>query len=165
MNSCPNCNLTFPSKIIIEGKMRILSNRKYCLVCSPFGSRNTFKLETLVPGKRYCSRCNNQLSVDNFYSKRGKPNSSAYCKQCTIDQVNERSRFLKLKAVEYKGNKCYICGYSKCLAALDFHHRDPTKKDFAIAAKMTSFEQVRAELDKCDLLCANCHRELHSTFH
>jgi formate-dependent nitrite reductase cytochrome c552 subunit len=46
---------------------------------------------------------------------------------------------------------------------LEFHHRDPTQKDFSLGhAKMTNFEKVKSELDKCDLLCANCHREEHA---
>lgn len=72
-------------------------------------------------------------------------------------------RTLKLKAVLYLGGSCYKCGYSKCMAAMDFHHRDPTQKDFAIGSRglYRSFSKVQTELDKCDLLCANCHRELH----
>ncbi len=54
------------------------------------------------------------------------------------------------------------CGYNKCLSALEFHHIDPLKKDFNISQfRTTSFESIKKELDKCDLLCANCHREIH----
>lgn len=56
-----------------------------------------------------------------------------------------------------------LCGYSKCIAALDFHHTDPSKKDFGISSGgyTRSFEKIKDELDKCILVCANCHRELH----
>ncbi len=73
-----------------------------------------------------------------------------------------KSRLIKKKrAVDYKGGKCQNCGYSKCLKALEFHHRDPKKKRFTIA-RLTNPEwsKIRKELDKCDLLCANCHREI-----
>ena len=58
------------------------------------------------------------------------------------------------------------CGYNKCLAAMEFHHRDPSEKEFAFSRyRNTSWDKnkdtVLTELDKCDLLCANCHREQH----
>jgi predicted HNH restriction endonuclease len=67
-------------------------------------------------------------------------------------------------AVAYKGGKCQQCGYDRCLNALDFHHRDPAQKDFAISqyGHSRSWERVRKELDKCVIVCANCHREIHA---
>lgn len=50
------------------------------------------------------------------------------CKKCATESVAKRRRILKLKAVEYKGGKCEICGYNKCIDALEFHHLDPQKK-------------------------------------
>lgn len=68
---------------------------------------------------------------------------------------------MKRRAVEYKGGCCQICGYSKCFAALQFHHRDRATKKFHISlTQKTSFDSVKEELDKCDLLCANCHAEV-----
>ena len=63
--------------------------------------------------------------------------------------------------VEYKGGECERCGYKKCIDALDFHHRDPSEKDFTIAGKSWSFERLKKEADKCILVCSNCHREIH----
>lgn len=77
---------------------------------------------------------------------------------------SKNRRKIKKKAVDYKGGECEICGYDKCLAALTFHHLDPLEKDFGIsdkAHKMT-WERIRRELDKCKLLCANCHHEIHA---
>lgn len=71
---------------------------------------------------------------------------------------------LKSKAFQYLGGACKICGYDKCLAAIDFHHRDPRQKDFAISLKM-SWPAIEKELDKCVALCANCHREVHAGLH
>ena len=69
---------------------------------------------------------------------------------------------LKINAVAYKGGKCEKCGYNKNYTALDFHHINPSKKDFNIASgSIKSWEKVKQELDKCQLLCANCHREVH----
>ena len=57
--------------------------------------------------------------------------------------------------------KCVRCPYDRSLAALDFHHRDPTQKSFAVLTGTHTLEERIAEAKKCDLLCANCHRELH----
>ena len=61
--------------------------------------------------------------------------------------------------MDYKGGNCIFCGYNKSLSALEFHHMNPQKKD-GIKAHW-SFEKSKTELDKCILLCANCHREFH----
>lgn len=86
------------------------------------------------------------------------------CKKCGVDAVNKRRRRIKEKAVEYKGGKCEICSYNKNIGALQFHHLDPSKKDFAISHKgySTNWDKVKQELDKCMLVCANCHFEIHN---
>ena len=76
--------------------------------------------------------------------------------------VAEARRKIKARAVDYKGGKCEGCGYSKNIAALDFHHRDPSEKDFQISrGNYLGWKRLVPELDKCSLLCANCHREEH----
>ena len=87
------------------------------------------------------------------------------CLKCGSDSVARRREKLKLKAIEYKGGCCSICGYSKCTSALEFHHSDPTQKEFGISSKgyTRSWDKVKEELDKCDLVCANCHREIHES--
>ena len=77
-----------------------------------------------------------------------------------------RDRRWKAKAVAYKGGKCCICGYSKCAGALDFHHVDPKTKNSKLGAgyqlhKLRAAEKW-AELDKCILVCSNCHAEIHA---
>lgn len=75
--------------------------------------------------------------------------------------ANFRQR-LKNKCIEYKGGKCIICGYDKCNRSLDFHHRNSDEKDFEIgSSKILNWNKIKIELDKCDLLCKNCHGELH----
>ena len=76
--------------------------------------------------------------------------------------VNNSRKRLKKKLVEYKGGKCEICGYDKCIAALEFHHLNPKEKEFNIGCKhVLSFEKCKKEVDKCMLVCSNCHREIH----
>ena len=78
--------------------------------------------------------------------------------------VKSRRVSFKLKAIEYKGGSCIICGYDKCPQAMDFHHLDPSQKDFNLNQRELgkAWDTIRSELDKCVLLCANCHREVHA---
>ena len=80
-----------------------------------------------------------------------------------IKSVSDRRKKIKVMAIEYLGGKCERCGYNDCVAAFDFHHKDPSKKDFSISSggRTRSWEKIKKELDKCELLCANCHREHH----
>ena len=79
-----------------------------------------------------------------------------------IEAVKKRRKKLKELAVKYKGGKCCICGYNKCLEALEFHHLG--NKDFGFSSRgiTRSWNKLKKELDKCILVCANCHRELHA---
>jgi predicted HNH restriction endonuclease len=76
-----------------------------------------------------------------------------------------KRRALREQAVAYKGGKCNICGYDRCLNAFDFHHLDPLEKDFTISNHMTSWDRIKKEIDKCVLVCSNCHREIHDGMH
>lgn len=91
-------------------------------------------------------------------------NNKGRCRKCATEAVQKRRDKLKQKSVEYKGNKCEKCGYDKFIGALEFHHIDPNEKDFGISYKgyTRSWNKVKLELDKCKLLCANCHREEHA---
>jgi hypothetical protein len=103
--------------------------------------------------------CKKHGETDGYFcSKRIR------CKKCNVEAVTKRRRKIKLKAVEYKGDKCEICGYNKCINVFEFHHKDPNEKDFAIShnGHSRSWERVKKEIDKCMLLCANCHREIHA---
>ena len=85
-------------------------------------------------------------------------------RQYLIRAVHARRKKIRQKAVDYKGGKCEICGYSRCKNALEFHHASAGKKEFGVSAKgyTRSWEKVREEIEKCLLLCANCHREVHA---
>jgi len=81
-----------------------------------------------------------------------------------IKAVIKRRKKIREMAIKYKGDKCVFCGYNKCIHALEFHHIEKNGKDFGISEKgyTRSWEKVKEELDKCILVCANCHRELHA---
>lgn len=82
-------------------------------------------------------------------------------REALIKAVVKRRKKVKRLSIEYKGEKCQSCGYNRCEAALELHHIDPKTKSFGIGEKGYTrvWEKVKAELDKCILLCANCHRE------
>lgn len=84
-------------------------------------------------------------------------------KEKAVKAVVKRRQKIKEMSVEYKGGSCQKCGYDKYIGALEFHHLDPNEKDFLISKKghCASWEKVKKELDKCILVCANCHREVH----
>ncbi len=85
-------------------------------------------------------------------------------KEYLIKAVYARRKKVRVMAVRYKGGSCSQCGYNRCIDALEFHHIDPAQKDFNISSKgyTRSWERVQEELDKCIIICANCHRELHA---
>ena len=100
--------------------------------------------------RKFCSRrCKN---------KNGNLNNASYIRQ------QKRGTKRKLKIVKLKGGCCEICGYNKNLAVLTFHHIDPNTKLFNVELKNIAnhkWESVLSEANKCQLLCQNCHQELH----
>lgn len=77
--------------------------------------------------------------------------------------VAKRRQKLKVMVIEYKGGKCIVCGYKNYVGALDLHHVDGSTKEFGLSMQglTRSWEKTKNEADKCVLLCANCHREVH----
>ena len=128
------CGQIIPFTCVIEGKRHNLKNRKFCLDCSPFGLHNTRDLAVPRP---------DPMERFRRYQERER---------------QER----KAKLVEMLGGECMLCGYRKCVAALEFHHRDPAQKLFQLSKEnlLKRWPIVLAESEKCDLYCANCHREL-----
>lgn len=79
----------------------------------------------------------------------------------SLKVVRYRMR-VKQRLIDYKGGKCQTCGYSKPVpSAYHFHHVNPSEKAFGISGSTLGFERLKKEVDKCNLLCANCHAETH----
>jgi hypothetical protein len=94
--------------------------------------------------------------------KRNETKNSYRCSQCSLDTQARRKHKIKAMIVEIKGGKCSLCGYSKHLGSLQFHHLDPSKKDFRLGKMGShSLDKILKEVDKCVLLCSNCHQEVH----
>lgn len=118
-----------------------------------------------------------QTTVRHWLEKHGlKTNPLRYQARLKPKSVRQRERNLKCYAYQKRmqqdrkkelvllsGGKCQVCSYAKNYAALEFHHRNPKEKDFSVDAYnlRVRYEDCKTEVLKCDLLCANCHRELH----
>lgn len=85
------------------------------------------------------------------------------CPRCRAEAVVRRRQKVKQTLVEEAGGHCQICGYDRCLAALEFHHLDPREKEFGLArCGAHSLDKLRQEARKCVLLCSNCHAEVEA---
>ena len=114
--------------------------------------------------KRICLICGEEFEViDKGWTRK-------YCYNCcphigegmtNAQAVVIKRRAIKKALVNYKGGKCEKCGYNKCLRALEFHHLNPNEKDFGISTNVKDFNLLKQEVDKCILVCSNCHAEIH----
>jgi hypothetical protein len=86
------------------------------------------------------------------------------CRRCRMERVTRWRRRVKQRLVDEAGGRCAACGYARCVAALHFHHVDPSTKSFELSRNgaTRSFAEARAEARKCVLLCANCHAEVEN---
>ena len=170
MPICKKCSADFPNRVKVSGKIRVVNHRSYCFKCQPFGSkiRLPYILISERSSNKYektktCKGCKIKKDKSEFYAFKDGIRFHPYCKKCHISVKKNQQREIKLKCVEYKGGKCQKCEYDKCVAAIDFHHRDPAQKSFNISTvRFHEWEVIRQELDKCDILCKNCHAEEHS---
>lgn len=84
------------------------------------------------------------------------------CKKCRTRYNTYKGNENKNKAIQYLGGKCKCCGYDKFPCSLDLHHKDLSQKDPNFRTKGGwSWERLKKEIDKCILLCSNCHRAFH----
>lgn len=120
-----------------------------------------YGIKTISNTSLFCKTCGEE-NPDKFYRRKNNTISRKQCSKCWNRRTIERTRKNKLEAIEYKGGKCQVCGYKKCPAALAFHHRNPDEKDFNWKSlRNMAISKLKRELDKCDLVCHNCHSEIH----
>ena len=153
--TCKTCGKKFPPSIVIDGKRHSLKCRIHCPSCTPIGDRSKiWKIKRAQP--RGCKDCKKTKDPKEFWGV------TSICKPCTLLRQKKKRKRIKEQYVDFLGGRCMKCDYDKCLAALDFHHRDSKDKEFTISQhRRVDFEEVKKELLKCDLLCRNCHAELH----
>jgi transposase len=123
-----------------------------------------YKTHTVIETAEYFKL--GTATITKYVDKKRIILSSDERKDKNIERVKKRRRVLKEMAVEYKGGCCQQCGYNKCLDSLHFHHLNPNEKDFGISQNgvTRSWEKIKEELDKCILVCGNCHGEIHAGF-
>lgn len=122
--------------------------------------------------EKICVRCKQSLPVSEFYERTKKSSKGqqwsyydSHCRRCRGKYHSERRRSYKERAIAYLGGKCQDCGYrDRFPEVYDFHHLDPTTKDFDVFNTPKPFHRIKEELDKCILLCANCHRKRHANW-
>lgn len=111
---------------------------------------------------KICTVCKHEKHSSEFYNNPlTKDGLGSQCKECDTSERKKITRKKKEILIEMLGGKCMTCGYNKCIQALDFHHKGD--KNFNISQRLRhSIETLKKEIVKCDLLCSNCHRELHA---
>ena len=115
---------------------------------------------------KICEICNEKFDTNSH--------SRIYCYNCSVEssrKVNISTkhqktilrRSMKIQAIKLLGGKCSICGYDKCIDALEFHHKNPSEKDFKLGSENTiSWKEYKNEALKCIVVCSNCHKEIHA---
>lgn len=164
MPICKKCGTSFPNRLKINGVLKEVHSRAYCITCSPVGTRkfcgpirdhskpSKRQLEKQgIKSDKICASCNRS------YRSTSRNNV------CTTCRGKKARNARKMKLIELNGGKCSNCGYNKCSKALQFHHIDPKDKLFALSAYLhLALDTLMKEAKKCILLCANCHAELHA---
>lgn len=138
---CKNCTLKYNHELRKKKRQEELSKREVplCKICN-----------TPIPVTRsiYCSnKCKSKLQSNANYKNQ-----------------QSRGKIRKQAMIDKMGGKCSLCGYSKCLGALEFHHVDPSTKEFGLDCRRfsnTSQEKLDIEAAKCIIVCSNCHAEIH----
>lgn len=172
MKICSHCQGPIPSYVIIQGKKRQVAHKRFtCFTCRPFGCKDTqtplellnINLAHKQNGFALCTKCRSPKPLAEFRLKNGNiKRRQAYCISCGQSIRQHRRAAFKTRCINYMGGKCKLCHYHRCRTALHFHHLVPTQKEFCIGDAMSLvWETVLKELDKCILVCSNCHGELH----
>lgn len=158
MKECGECHQIKNLSAYHKARKHYCANCKECrkIYAKEYRQRPEIKKKTSLYHKEYKNR---EGKKDIINARQRKLNKTEKYKNKRNKNRKEWTAREKQKAVDYLGGQCKICGYKKCLAALDFHHLDPSKKEGI--KDYRSFENNKSELDKCILLCCRCHRELH----
>lgn len=157
MNDCLQCN-------------NKTENPRFCSRSCAAKYNNTRTPKRQLEGS--CLICNTKISSTLKYcsslcrktARVASRRTDQETKEANVKAVISYRKRTKIKAVTYLGGKCKLCGYDKCPEALHFHHIDPKQKDFSVSksGNTRAWNKVKLEIDKCILLCANCHTEVHA---
>lgn len=110
---------------------------------------------------KICSKCNQPKEDSDFYKQSDRKNGASFCKSCFNKYCIKRWQDRKIKAIEYMGGECVDCKISYLKYPPDifhFHHLNPGEKDADWGKlRLKSWDKIKLELDKCVMLCSNCH--------
>ncbi len=116
--------------------------------------------------EKLCPKCKTNKPIGEFYKRTNRNDVGGYCKKCSNLYHSNRVKEVKIKMIDYKGNQCEDCGLkhkNTHYSVFEFHHLNPKEKDPNFGRiKYQSWDNIKNELDKCALLCANCHRIRHA---
>jgi len=165
---CNKCNINkSKSEYATRMDKGYLYLKPYCRSCNSAYNRELKRKKAaknlLDRPQAYCEICNNVLPIKRkiYCSQKCRSKRQA---NATYENQKTRGKIRKQKMIDKMGGKCSECGYSKCLSALQFHHIDPSTKEFNLDCRRfsnSSQEKLEIEAAKCIILCANCHAKLH----
>jgi predicted HNH restriction endonuclease len=151
-----------------------MTDGKTCPKCGEWKKRSQYYKHSTSPDGlqhwcRVCKSATQKTEGSKAYTKSYYLKHKERIRRRVIRNTRRRRRELKRKCVKHLGGECLHCGlqYTPCnLPIFDFHHRNPDEKEFTIGHGLhaETWEKVKAELEKCDLLCANCHRLVHTRY-
>lgn len=158
INICVICGKEFEA---------IKSTKKYCSQdCANEARRIRYneRKKDPIPFDQRANNCPEKeclICGKKFKPKTAAANQRSCCYDCMPDGVQLLRGDFLAKIKQQRGGKCERCGYDTCIKALEFHHLDPSQKDFTISNDHFKLKEAVEESKKCILICANCHRELH----
>lgn len=109
--------------------------------------------------------CEKHKETEFFFITNSKGSGSYQCRLCFNEKAVARNRRNKIRGIQYLGGKCEHCGdsFEGHPEVLDFHHLNPSEKEISPARLFArAWKNITPELDKCIILCANCHRIEHA---
>lgn len=142
--------------------------KKYNIAPNKRGvKRTTIYLEVNGIQYKHCKKCNTNKPLSDFHArKRREGQVMSYCIQCanvqSAQNLAQRTAQIKKFLVDHTGNACNKCKKQFDIQQYDFHHTEPAHKDFQLSRSLRyTVAQVVKEIQKCILLCANCHAHTH----
>lgn len=151
---CRKCKQTKDCLLFVKNSKSPSGYRNLCKDCMKIESKYILKNRRK---NKLCHSCGRKSLLEKTQCKK--------CKDRDVARVVKHRIELKKKCVSYLGGQCVDCGItSKHYSIYDFHHIDPSNKNITINKLLSikpKWETLKAELDKCVLLCSNCHRIKH----
>lgn len=155
MPTCHNCGNKFPNKIRKDGETISLSGRKFCLDCSPLGTKNTRSyIVKLSDNEAFCVRCQKIKIKDEFYARKDSGKPLSYCIACQSELKDLKFQENIERIIQERGCSCHDCGMPYPAPIYEFY-LDGAVYNLSKARNM-SFEKLAASLQEYVMLCRNC---------